>query len=288
MNSIRLISSVVVAVAMSMGCASAQQRAKLGENAALRYWSAFAQMQDFAITDQQAKELNLILDGTAPYDDLKYKEFIEKNRLALETMARGTSILNCDWGTDYQVGVDAPVDYVRKSLAIGRLNVLYSFHLLINHDNDGAARTLAAGLRFSHDVANGGTLFAAISAKTLLVAHLRAVQFALQGDGLSVAQRSTLQKAIAQLGSDGLDWQSAVKRELEMPLGLDAKASAAVGQILPVFVSALNNPSVLPKLEEMRAAGPQPLPEIIPNPRRVIEERKDLIEKLQQTRLRLQ
>jgi hypothetical protein len=285
---IRLISSVVVAVAMSMGCASAQLRAKLGENAALRYWSAFAQMQDFAITDQQAKELNLILDGTAPYDDLKYKEFIEKNRLALETMVRGTSILNCDWGVDYQVGADAPVDYVRKSLAIGRLNVLNSFHLLINHDNDGAARTLAAGLRFSHDVANGGTLFAAISAKTLLVAHLRAVQFALQGGGLSVAQRSTLQKAVAQLGSDGLDWQSAVKRELEMPLGLDAKASAAVGQIVPVFVSALNNPSVLPKLEEMRAAGPQPLPEIIPNPRRVIEERQDLIDKLQQTRLRLQ
>jgi hypothetical protein len=114
------------------------------------------------------------------------------------------------------------------------------------------------------------------------------VQFALQGGELSVAQRSTLQKAVAQLGSDGLDWQSAVKRELEMPLGLDAKASAAVGQIIPVFVSALNNPSVLPKLEEMRAAGPQPLLEIIPNPRRVIEERQDLIDKLQQTRLKLQ
>jgi len=288
MNSTRLISSVVFVVAMSMGSVSAQQRAKVGENAALRYWSAFAQMQDSAITDQQAKELNLILDGTAPYDDLKYKDLTEKNRLALETLARGTRIVNCDWGVDYQVGADAPVDYVRKSLAIGRLNVLYSFHLLINHDNDGAVRTLAAGLRFSHDVANGGTLFAAISAKTLLVAHLRAVQFALQVGGLSVAQRSMLQKAVTQLGSDGLDWQSAVKRELEMPLGLDAKATAAVGQIVPVFVNALNNPSVLPKLEEMRAAGPLPLPEIIPNPRRVIEERQDLIDKLQQSRLKLQ
>jgi len=135
MNSIRLIPSVVVVVAMSMGCASAQQRAKVGENAALRYWSAFAQMQDSAITDQQVKELNLILDSTAPYDDLKYKEFVEKNKPALETMARGTSILNCDWGVDYQMGVDAPVDFVRKSLTMGRLNVLYSFHLLVNHDN---------------------------------------------------------------------------------------------------------------------------------------------------------
>lgn len=288
MNIIRVVSSALFVVVMSMGCASAQQRLRLGENAALRYWSAFAQMQDSAITDQQAKELNLILDGTAPYDDLKYKDFIEKNKLALETMARGTSIVNCDWGVDYQVGVDAPVEYVRKSLTMGRLNVLYSFHLLTNHDNDGAVRALAAGLRFSHDVADGGTLFAAISAKTLLVAHLRVVQFALQDGGLSLAQRSMLQKAVSQLGSDGLDWQSAVKRELEMPLGLDAKASAAMARIVPVFVSALNNPSALPRLEEMRAAGPPPLPEIIPSPRRVIEERQDLIEKLQQTRSRLQ
>src|SRR2546421_6647904 len=98
MNSSRLIFLVLFGVAISISFASAEQRAKLSENAALRYWSAFAQMQDSAITDQQVKELNLILEGTAPYDDLKYKEFVEKNKLALQTMARGTSILNCDWG----------------------------------------------------------------------------------------------------------------------------------------------------------------------------------------------
>jgi len=287
MSEIRMLSAVFV-VAVALGCASAQQRANLGGNAALRYWSGFAQMQDSAITDQQATELNLILDGTAPYDDLKFKELIEKNKLALETIARGTSILNCDWGVDYQLGPDAPVDYIRKSLAVGRLNVLYSFHLLINHDNDGAVHTLVTGLRFSHDVANGGTLFAAISAKTLLVAHLRAVQFALQVDGLSAAQRSMLQKAVVQLGPDGLDWQSAVKRELEIPLGLDAKASAAMAQIAPIYLSALSDPSVLPKLQEMRATGPQPIPEVIPNPKRVIDERQDLIDKLRKTRSKLQ
>ena len=288
MNGIRRIFSTVFVVTLALGCAFAQQRAKLGENAALRYWSAFAQMQDSAITDQDAKELNLILDGTAPYDDLKYKNLIEKNKLALETLARGTSISNCDWGVDYQLGPDAPVDYIRKSLAIGRLNVLYSFHLLINRDSDRAVRTLAAGLRFSHDVAKGGTLFAALSAKTLLVAHLRAVQFAVQLNGLSAAQRSMLQKAIAHLGPDGLDWQSAVKQELEIPLGLDAKASAAMSQIVPIYLGALNNPSILPKLQEMRATGPHPLPDVIPNPTRVIEERHDLIDKLQQTRSKLQ
>jgi hypothetical protein len=284
----RRIFSVVFVVGIAFGCACAQQRANLGENAALRYWSAIAQMQDSAITDQQAKELNLVLDGTAPYEDLKNRDLIEKNKLALETMARGTSILNCDWGVDYQLGPDAPVDYIRKSLALGRLNVLYSFHLLVNHDSDGAVRSMAAGFHFSRDVANGGTLFAAMSAKTLLVAHLQAVQFALQVEGLSAAQRSILQKAVAQLGPDGVDWHAALKRELEVPLGLDAKASAVMAQILPIYLSALSNPTILPKLQEMRAIWPQPLPDVIPNPRRVIEERQDLIEKLQQTRLRLQ
>jgi hypothetical protein len=39
----------------------------------------------------------------------------------------------------------------------GRLNVLYAFHLFKTGNKDGAVRALAAGLRFSHDVGNGGS-----------------------------------------------------------------------------------------------------------------------------------
>src|SRR5205085_11838040 len=114
---------------LSAICALAQPGRPLGENAALRYWSAFSAIQDAGITDPEAKELNAILDGTAPYDDSKYKDLLEKNTLSLEIMARGTTISNCDWGTDYSFGDDIPVDYVRKALVLGRLNVLYAFHL---------------------------------------------------------------------------------------------------------------------------------------------------------------
>ena len=61
-----------------------------------------------------------------------------------------------------------------------------------------------------------------------------------------------------------------------------------MAQIVPLYVSALSNPAILPKLQEMRAAAPQPLPDIIPNPKRVIEEKQDLIDKLQQTDKNLQ
>ena len=283
-----LISSIILVVVSLVGSTWAQHEAKLGDNAALRYWSAFAQMQDSAITDDQAKELALILDGTAPYDDSRYKTLVEKNRLALETMARGASLTNCDWGIEYQLGPDTPVDYVRKALTLGRLNVLLVFHLAINGNKEGAVRALASGLHFSHDVANDGTLFATLAAKNLLVLHLRAASDLVHIGAISPSQKSVLQNAIAKLGSEGLDWRSAMKRELEIPLGLDTKASAALAQIIPVYASALSDESKIPKLEQMRASAPAPLPDIIPNPKRVREEKQDLQDRLRQTRSLLQ
>jgi hypothetical protein len=147
MKILNTILSMILIALLSAGSALAQRNTSLTENAALRYWSAFSEVQDSGITDQQAKELNAILDGTAPYDDSKYEDLLEKNTLALEIMARATSLPNCDWGLDYGLGHDVPVDYARKALVLGRLNVLYAFHLLKTGNKDGAVRALAAGLR---------------------------------------------------------------------------------------------------------------------------------------------
>ena len=288
MKTLRFV-SLIILCACPISSAFAQQNEQLGQNAALRYWSAFAEMQDFAISDQQAKELNTILDGTAPYQDLKYYELVEKNRAAVEAMARGTTIPNCDWGIDYALGPDAPVEYVRKALTLGRLNVLYAFHRLQNGDRDGAVRAIAAGVRFSHDVANGGTLFATLVAKNLLATHIRAMAFALHLGQLSPAQKSVLQKALDQLGSDGLDWQSAVKREFEIPTpGLDAKGSSAQAQVSAAYQSVLNSPSELSRLQQMIASTPQKLRELIPNPQRILDEKQDLADQLRQMRSLLQ
>jgi hypothetical protein len=184
MNMLFFLFSIFVVVALSMGEATAQQNVRLGDNAALRYWSAFARMQDSAITDQQAKELAAILDGTAAYDDSQDKDLVEKNRAALETMIRATALPNCDWGLDYRLGADLPVDYVRTSLSLGRLNVLCAFHLLLTGDKEVATHALASGILFSQDVANGGSFFATLVAKNLLVAHLKAAGL------LSARQRS--------------------------------------------------------------------------------------------------
>jgi hypothetical protein len=283
---ISAISGLVLLVVLSVSPAAAQQKPNLGDNAALRYWAAFAQMQDYAITDAEAKKLNGILDGPVPYDDSQYKDLVEKNQPALATMARGAAVPKCDWGLDY-IGEDTPVDYARKALALGRLNVLYAFHLLIAGDKDGAMNAIAVGLRFSQDVANGGSLFATLAAKSLLITHLRAIAFVLHTEQLSAAQRSVLQKSVAQLGPDALDWPSAAKRDLESLRGRyssDPQGSAALTRIISSYVATLNDPSSMPAMKEVIAGAPQSLADVIPNPQRVLEEKQNLSNQLLQTR----
>ena len=286
MNTYKMMAVLVLLMAGSTWGASAQQNSKPSENAALRYWAAFAEMQDSSITDDQAKELNLILEGTAPYDDLKYKDLVEKNRPAIEVMSRGTALPTCDWGMDYGLGDQTSVEYARKALTLGRLNVLYAFHLMIAGDKDGAVRTLAAGVRFSHDIENGGTLFATLVAKDLLVDHFRAIEGLSHLAGFSPGQRSELQKAVAQLGSSGLDWQSAMKRELGVLNKPDWQLP--LRRVTQGYMAALNDTSALPNLESSLANAPSELQRAIPNPKRVLEEKQDFTRQLQQVRLLLQ
>jgi hypothetical protein len=284
-----LVSSVVVVVLLSAISTGAQKNPRFADNAALRYWSAFSMVQDAAITDQEAKELNSVLESMGPFDDSKYKDLLQKNTLALEVMARGTLLPNCDWGLDYGLGEDVPVEYARKALVLGRLNVLYAIHLYHTGDKDGAVRALAAGLRFSHDVGSGGSLFATLIAKDLLVTHLMAVNAGLRMAQLSAAQRSRLQNAVADLG-DGLDWSAAAKRDLDGLRGhyaADAASSRALTRIISAYVATLNDPSRAPVLGQAIGSAPQQFADLIPNAAHVLEQKQDLSNKLVQTRLLL-
>ncbi len=291
MKTFRLIPTMILVVVLTSGYGFGQRKTTSADNAALRYWAAFSQVQDSAISAQQGQDLNALLDGTAPFDDLKYRELVEKNKPALEIMARATTLPNCDWGLDYTMGEDVPVDYARKALVLGRLNVLYASHLLVNGEKDGAVRALASGLRFSQDVANGGSLFSAVISKDLLVLHLRAVAFALDKGQPSAAQRLQLQKAVTQLGTNALDWQTATKRDLDIlrkHYSGDPQAAAAVMRIASKYIAALGDPSLLPALKEVVDGAPSQIGNMVPNPGRVLEQKQDLSNNLQRTRSLLQ
>lgn len=257
-------------------------------NAALRYWAAFSELRDSAITARQAKEINAILDGTAPYDDSKYRDLLEKNRLALEIMSRGSLLRQCDWGLDYGLGTDMPVEYAREALTLGRLNVLYTFHLLKSGNVEGAVRALVSGLRFSSDVGNGGSLFATLVAKSLLTDHLRAITGVLRLGQLSADRKSRLQTAVAAV-SPGLDWSSAAKRDLELLRShpQSPKAAAALDHVASAYVAALGNESNRAAAEQAIKATPKELANAIPNLGTVLKAKHDLADAVHRTRAAL-
>jgi len=290
MKQIKNTASIMLAIVLALGSAFAQRAATPADNAALRYWAAFSQIQDSGISDQDAKELNAALETMGPFDMSKYKDLVQKNTLALQVMARGTSLPTCDWGLDYGLGDNVPVDYARKALVLGRLNILYVMNLYHSGDKDGAVHALAAGLRFSHDVANGGSLFATLVAKDLLVTHVIATIDGLRMGQLSASQRSELQNAVAALG-EGLDWSSAARRDVEALRGhyaAEPRASAALDRIVGSYGAYLKDPSKLPTLTDAISSAPPELASLIPNPKRVLEQKQDLADKLSQARALLQ
>jgi hypothetical protein len=117
-----------------------------------------------------------------------------------------------------------------------------------------------------------------------MIAHLRAIAFALHTGEVSAAQRSVLQKSVAALGPNGLDWSAAIRREMELLNRPPWKESTLLGHITQAYVGALTDPTMLPRLQQMIASVPQSLQDAIPNPKRVLEEKQDLGDKLTQTR----
>ncbi len=290
MKQVKITASTIFGVLLALGSAFAQRPTSPSNNAALRYWAAFSQIQDSGISEQDAKELNAALATMGPLDMSKYKDLVQKNTLALQVMERGTSLPICDWGLDYGLGDNMPVDYARKALVLGRLNILFVMKLYHSGDKDGAVHALAAGLRFSHDVANGGSLFATLVAKDLLVTHLVATVDALRMGQLSAPQRSQLQNAVAALGG-GLDWSSAARRDLEAlrtHYAADPTTSAALDHIVDSYSAYLKDPSKLPTLSEAINTAPPELANLIPNPKRALEQKQDLADKLAQARALLQ
>ena len=107
---------------------------------------------------------------------------------------------------------------------------------------------------------------------------------------LSTAQRSRLQNAVAVLGN-GLDWPAAAKKDLEA-LGShysgDSRVSVALSSIVSSYTAFLKDESNLPSLMDAINHAPPELAQLIPNPKRVEEQKQELSDKLQQTRMLLQ
>jgi hypothetical protein len=180
------------------------------KNAALRYWLAFAQLQDTGADTATADLLGKTMSGEAAWDETKLGPIVDKNMESIEIMQRATKLPECDWGLEYSLGSRTPIPPYVKARALVRLNTLYGIRLAAQGDTQKALDTWLAGIQFSQHLARGGSLLATLVANAALSDDLRVFTKAAQSGTLDATQRSQVAAAIRALPETGFDWGQAM------------------------------------------------------------------------------
>src|SRR5713101_1320509 len=107
-------------------------------NAALRYWMAFAELQDPPADNATADLLEKTAAGDAAWDEAKLGPILEKNEEAILAMQRASMLPEFDWGLEYERGPSAPIAYVPRARVLARLTTLYGVRLAANGKTEEA------------------------------------------------------------------------------------------------------------------------------------------------------
>jgi len=186
-------------------------------NAALRYWLAFADLQDPPADKPTTDLLEKTVAGEAAWDETKLGSILDKNETAIWRMQRATKLPECDWGLEYDLGPRASIAYVPKARVLARLNSLYGMRLAAKGETQKAVDTWLAGIRFSQHLASGGSLIFSLVAKMGLISTFHALTQAAQNSTLTNTQRKQIESAVRALPETGFEWGEALRYE-EAPL----------------------------------------------------------------------
>lgn len=180
-------------------------------NAAVRYWTAFALLQDPPANEAATALLVRVADGTAPWDEAQLGPILDANSQALAIMERASTLQSCDWGVEYELGANAPIPHLARARVLGRLAVVSGMRLAARGQTSEAVDRWLAAIRFSQHLAQGGTLISLLSAQSILVPTLRAL--ANEASRLSASSRASVATAVRGLPDTAFDWADAMRRE---------------------------------------------------------------------------
>jgi hypothetical protein len=193
--------------------AHAQSEFPETHNAALRYWLAFADLQDPPADPATAELLEKTAAGEVVWNEGKLGAILDQNETAVRGMQRATKLPDCDWGIEYDQGPSASIAYVPKARVLSRLNTLYGMRLAAKGDTQAAVDAWLSGIRFSRHVAMGGSLIFSLIAKMTLVSNLHALTQAVEGGRVTAADRKKIESAVRALPPTAFHWSAALRYE---------------------------------------------------------------------------
>jgi len=196
---------------LSVAVHAQQQPQPQAVNAALRYWMAFAVLQDPSASAATADLLARVAEGSAPWDEGRLGPILDANAQSLDIMERASALRSCDWGVEYDLGPHAPIPHLARARVLGRLAVLSGMRLAARGQTSEAVDRWLAAIRFSQHVAQGGTLISLLSANSALLPGLRAL--AGEVSRLTPESRGRVAAGLRALPETGFDWADAMRRE---------------------------------------------------------------------------
>jgi hypothetical protein len=182
------------------------QRIASGQNAALGYWMAFAQMKE-------------------PPSGVVGPDVIDANAAALRTLARASLGGVCDWGIDYELGPSAPIAHLPKARALASVNSAAAVRAMSRGQTEQAVDQWLVGMRFSQHIESGGTLISTLTAWSALRSTWEGIEPFIAERRLTAAQRARLAEAIRAMPESVFNWSGAVLNEarvLQSPAALAA------------------------------------------------------------------
>ncbi|HKV26230.1 MAG TPA: hypothetical protein VJN93_16660 [Candidatus Acidoferrum sp.] len=179
-------------------------------NAALRYWLAFAELQDPPADKAVADLLEKTAAGEAAWNEEKLGPILDQNEAAITKMQRATQLPDCDWGLEYDLGPRASIAYVPKARVLARLNTLQGMRLAAKGETQKAIDAWLAGIRFSEDLSKGGTLIFALVAKMGMISNFHALTRAAGQHAFTAGQKKQIGSVVGALPQTGLYWGQAL------------------------------------------------------------------------------
>jgi hypothetical protein len=241
MRTIRVMLVVVCLLPLTF-VAQAQTKRAETRNAALRYWLAFAEMQDQPGDKNLAELLGKTAAGEAAWDETSLGPILDKNEEAILALQRASKLPECDWGLEYERGPNASVAYAPRARVLGRLNTLYGMRMAARGDTQRALVAWLAGIRFSQHVARGGTLIFALIGKSVLMSDLQAITMAAESGKLGNTEKQQVARVVEALPETGFDWSTALWYEQE-PLDISVKQMAAAPSPRKYFEEMTDRPA---------------------------------------------
>jgi hypothetical protein len=202
------LASLFLLVTANLACSQAETPPET-RNAALRYWMAFAEMQDPPADKATQELLEKTAAGEAGWNEAKLGAILDANSEAIRIMQRATKLPECDWGLEYSEAPRGSVAYGPRARALARLNTLEGMREMANGNSQGAVDKWLAGVRFSAHLANGGPLIFALIAKSMLLPNLHAISIEAKQGHLSDFQKKQVSVALKQMPEAGFNWGAA-------------------------------------------------------------------------------